>query len=377
MYLNMPYPDNTFLFLPNDRFADFLTVVRETADLNPYFGHSSAQYPFLLLVMNPFAVFLDGVNSFLLYSGLFVLFFIWFNSHYLRSDTWFDTAVRIFVFSFMTYPFLFMLDRGNLESVVFIFMALFIYFLQKEKYILSSLFLSCAIATKLFPLLLLMLLLAEKRYKEMVLALAGAVGLTAISLLFFDGGFLENAHYLLSGKNLSLNDNFIKFTGENNFVQRGVTLFTFLKVLSVELEGVKDLVWTLLDHYYLVVGTASLLLAGYVALVERVLWRKVTVLVFACILFPHLSADYKLIHVFIPLSLFIASDQKEPHGLFFAVLFALLLVPKDYYFFPDIVSDSLVSDISISVLLNPLIMLVMLCVIIFQGLKNSGWHGLC
>ena len=49
-------------------------------------------------------------------------------------------------------------------------------------------------------------------------------------------------------------------------------------------------------------------------------------------------------------------------------MFSLLLIPKDYYMFSKIISDSGTKDISIAVVLNILIMLVMMAVIIKDGL---------
>ena len=51
-------------------------------------------------------------------------------------------------------------------------------------------------------------------------------------------------------------------------------------------------------------------------------------------------------------------------------MFALLLIPKDYYFLPGIRSDSGAGDISISVVFNVLIMIVMTLVIMRTGIAR-------
>jgi hypothetical protein len=111
-------------------------------------------------------------------------------------------------------------------------------------------------------------------------------------------------------------------------------------------------------------------LSGYVLFVEKELWKKVMILVSAALLLPHASADYKLIYIFIPMLLFINSAKKSRFDLFYIIMFGLLLIPKDYYLFPKIISDSGYSDISIAVVLNIFIILAMIAVIIKEGLSN-------
>ena len=111
-------------------------------------------------------------------------------------------------------------------------------------------------------------------------------------------------------------------------------------------------------------------LSGYVFFIEKELWKKIMLLVSAALLLPHVSADYKLIYIFIPMYIFINLEKKSRFDLFYAVMFGLLLIPKDYYLFSKIVSDSTYSDISIAVVLNILIILAMSSVIIVDGFLN-------
>ena len=94
-------------------------------------------------------------------------------------------------------------------------------------------------------------------------------------------------------------------------------------------------------------------------------------LIFSFNLLPYISADYKLIHIFIPMLLFINCEKESSFRLLSAILFGLLLIPKAYYHFSGIVSaESGAPDISISIIINPLIMLIFSIVIMYEGLKN-------
>ena len=113
-----------------------------------------------------------------------------------------------------------------------------------------------------------------------------------------------------------------------------------------------------------------ILLSGYVLFIEKELWKKVMILVASALLFPHASADFKLIYIFIPMFMFINVDKKSRFDLFYIIMFGLLLIPKDYYIFPKIISDSRYSDISIAVILNILILVLMVVMIVIDGFIN-------
>jgi hypothetical protein len=92
--------------------------------------------------------------------------------------------------------------------------------------------------------------------------------------------------------------------------------------------------------------------------------------VIAMLLFPQVSADYKLIHIFIPLFLFINAPKPDRLDWVYVILFGLLLIPKDYYLLSKVFSDAGVADISISMIVNYIVLIAMLLLIIATGLKN-------
>jgi len=88
---------------------------------------------------------------------------------------------------------------------------------------------------------------------------------------------------------------------------------------------------------------------------------------------PHVSADYKLIHVFIPLFLFINKTETDNHDLSFIVIFSLMLISKSYYYFQFEPSLQIVPYVvNIAVILNPIIMGIGVFTIVFSGLGT--WY---
>jgi len=373
-YFHLPYPHNTFLFTPGDKFADYFNILNWNKDLNPYFQNvATAQYP-LLNFLSYLLSLINRLISFCLYNAVVISLFCYLNAIALDCKDKIQLYIRTFVFSFLTYPFLFTIDRGNFESLLCVFLMLFIYFYQQKKYIVSTLFLAFAISMKLFPVFLVVLLIAEKKYRQLLFAILFVAGITLLCLATFSGGLEANLRMLISGANLQNNSNVLSFTGNNTMVQRGVTLFTFCKVIFCQLDVINriDMV-RFLAFYKVVMLFFSCLLSFYVVFVEKEFWKRVAVLVFMMLLFPQISADYKLIHIVIPLLLFINAVCDQKFDLFYTVMFSLLMIPKDYLLLYCVSSDAGTNDISIAVLLNPIIMIAMMAVIVITGIRRTSW----
>ena len=366
------YPNDTFLLIPSNRFFDFYNPYEACKGLNPYFTtfiYRSNYYPFLNILVFLFTL-LPKMVSLLLFNFIFILFFLRVNVSNLGDAGRGKFIKNTLIFTFLTYPFLFCLDRANYENIVFIFLYLFVYFYYRKKFIISSIFLSFAAAMKVFPAIFLILFLSDKKYKETIFTIVFIAALTVLSLMFHRGGFFPNLHFMLSGFGV----NETAFLCGNNVVQRGVSLFTLAKIYFIQTNQIASVDMARFLGAY--IKTALILLIpffGYVLFIEKEPWKKVMILFSAALLMPQLSADYKLIHLFIPMFMFINSDKESRFDLFYMVMFGLLLIPKDYYLFPKIMSDSGCSDISIAVVLNILIIIVMAVVIAVDGfLKQRG-----
>lgn len=370
-YFKLPYPRNTFIFRPDVRFTDFFTIVRESIGLNPYQGTAlSGQYPFLLIVGYLFSL-IPETYSYLVYSILFSVMLFSFSLYFLRTKPWVKSILPAFVVTFLTYPFLWTIDRGNFESLVLLLLLFFILFYSQKKYIPASIFLACAAALKIYPAIFLLLFLKDKKFKEIGLTLATILALTFLSILSFKGGLQANIHYLLNFSNISNNPLFLSFVSlkSETLVQRGVTLLTLFKIIV--LQNQITLPDTLLNQFSTIYSISVCILfipvLFYTIFIEKELWKRVALLTFSMLLLPTISGDYKLLHVLLPLFLFINSKESNKLDPFYLLMFGLLLIPKNYFFFNKIVSDAGVSDISMAVPANIIIMLVTSLVIIISG----------
>ena len=382
-YLRNQYPLNTFLFRPNDKFNDFLDMVKFIKELNPYRSNIyifGIYYPLGELFFFPFTLFKSSKVALLVFLGIFLLGWMFFIIKNFSQSNQLDNWRDIFALSLMTYPFLFTIDRANVELYSFLFLCGFAYFynsLNSYKSLFSLICLSLAIAMKPFPMIFLVLLASEKKWKNIVYVIIFATLITIFSMMCFQGRFLENIQGLRRNQALFVKDYVIGSGGW----PYGLSLFGLIKVIILFiLELFSDfsldfsktqvfLHWVslLLKPYSLL----SLILVGLVTLYildkEKILWKKLALLVFVMNVIPPTSGDYRLLNLFIPLAFFINESRSSKFDLAYIILFGLLMIPKNYFIIPAMTNAGL----SIAVIVNPLLILIFGALIIKEGMSNS------
>ena len=115
------FPNNPFLFIPQDRFNDFFNVLKWNQYLPAEPSPNRSYFPFTYIVINCFRLVQPDVLSHFLFLALFIYFFVIFTSHNISTNNKVIDLKNLFIFSFFSYPVLFLVDRANFESFVFIF----------------------------------------------------------------------------------------------------------------------------------------------------------------------------------------------------------------------------------------------------------------
>ncbi len=356
------YPCNTFLFDPNDRFNDFYTVIRASKDLNPYATPTSNYFPFTYILTYLFA-FLKPILAFTVFTSCFILFFMFYIFKNVKAYSGRrETVMSVIVFSAMAYPFLFSLDRGNLENLVFIFLAAAIHYFVKQKYCTSAILLSVPIAMKLYPIVFLPLFFIKRQYKAGLLVVFSSCFLTIISMALLAGGIVQSAGGLLSCLSRFYAD---CVTDPFRGLQHNVSLLGFLKTIILCIDFPSALFY-LYKNYFVAACLLYCMIIYFLCLNKISMWKCISLLVFSMLLLPQVSFDYKLIHIFIPLMLYINTEERLLFDVAYAWLFGLLLIPKDYYW--------LFHDVSIAVLINTILMIAMSLLIMYES-KIMGKMG--
>ena len=374
-YCKWSYPYDTFLFTPADAFNDFFNFYRMCKNRNPYFepGVPSLYFPLADLIFCAFARLPKNL-SFALYSAAFAMPVIGLTAWQLRGGSRYEYAKNVLICALLTYPFLFTLDRGNNDGFLFVPLCAFA-LMDDSRPLLRSLLLAIPIAMKVYPGVFLLILLGDKRYKEIAFTLLWVVVLSAVSLLCFRGGFMANIHQVLE---IFRTNERLPAYAWNNQTYHSVGLFFPMKIMLREVDRYlfPVAIWDQVKVVYRLGVLISLgLLSLYILFIERERWKKIALLVFAMLLLPEMSCDYRLLHVLIPLFLFINAPRQGKGDRFYAWAMALLLIPKSYYFLPHITTSSGHMDFSIGAVINPLIMVVMSTVIIVSGLRQWRASG--
>ncbi len=332
------WPYNTFLFIPSQRFSDFFMTYAFTKGLNPYTSPIAFYFPLAYWVIVPFTL-IRAKYSFVIFNLIFCGFLFWLLVHYTRN---FKTSFKpfcyflmLFVF-YLSYPVLMCLDRGNFEAMLFIFVALFLISFQKHQYYVAALLLSIAIGMKGFPAVFLVLFIKEKKYKELFFCIILTLVLTLSALASLKGGIVENIH-LYSHVMGNAKHDYVLWP----VIYGTASLFQIIKFV-IGYVAMEDhaFYWhevtRVLPIYEIAVGIFFVVLAVYIVRYERVFWKNVVLLVFAMIIFPTISYDYKLIYLLLPLLLFFQRpyDAISRFDRAYLILLSLLFIPKHYYVIP-------------------------------------------
>jgi hypothetical protein len=366
-FFNPGYPNSTFLFNPDDRFADFVNMIEACKYLDPYSFQNklpSVYFPvsnlFFYLV---FALCKMDINiSIIFFISLFLLlFFVLLRKNIIASK---EQTILLFIAILISYPVLFSIDRLNLELYLFIFIFLFIYFYKKNQYIIAVTFLSLAICMKLYPILFLLILLKKKAYKPIIFTIILCVFITLVSLSLFKGGILINVNKLLFNLN-DFNNDYEGLSGiQHNLSIYGVIkigmLFIYKYLFNYENNIINDLVNSNLKIPYLsFVFIYFTTISTYIILIEKIFWKKIFLIISMFILLPHVSFDYKLLYIIIPIVLFLENSHLENRATLYAILLSLLIIPNSYFYF--------ISDVSIGVIINPILILTIAFLIIYEN----------
>jgi hypothetical protein len=252
-----------------------------------------------------------------------------------------------------------------LELLLFVLVGGFLYFLYvRETPWLAALFLASAIAFKLYPVTLLLLLLAERRYKTLLLTLSLVAVLTALAVgaLSVVGGHGIGEVLRMSTGEKDVYQSYMVL--QDGGLQHGHTLWGLLRLPGF-LRGAPIMGWqTLL--YEVAAVLIFLVIAAHVVFREQERWKRVLLSVVPALLLPFVSADYTLIYLYFPLAFFVNSPRVSRWDLAYVVLFGVLLIPVDYFYL------ALHADgVSISVVVYPLALLTLAVLAILDRQRPS------
>jgi len=360
--LNLGYPYSSFLFNPNIAFSDFWGLLFHIKDLHPYALPANWQnyFPLSFILILPFAFIKNVFFAYLIFATGFLSFFTYCNFKKFSCPEFsnLQNIQNVIILTFVSYPVISLIDRGNLDMLGFAFFVPFIYFLKKEKYIRSAIFLAIINALKPFSFLFLVLFLFKKRYKEFFLSIGVTVLLIFGGFLFFGRDVYSQMVVLVKSWQYFV-ANYVASVDMS--LSNQSSLFVMLKLFFCKLSIPFYLSIPALIKIYNIFSIFITGLTAIFAYREKTFWKQIMLLTIYMLLMPVVTMDYKLIFLYVPIWMFMNKAEKSKSDLAYVILLGLLFIPK------HTVTALIGADwYSISVILNPLIMITIVGLILWE-----------
>lgn len=227
-------------------------------------------------------------------------------------------------------PFLYLLERGNILLFTLVLICIFVVGQQSKKRILreiSLLSLALAASIKIYPAVLGLTLLFDKRYKEAIRCIIYGILFFFVPFLFFGG--VSSVKLMFDNLATYSQGDFLKSTG----IGFRVDYSAIIACLTLFTHGATDLgrsiaASTLLPMSFLLLATSFLL---------ENRWKKVLCLTLLMTVVPSFSYTYTLVFFALPVLLYLQEPSHRKTDLIYAVLLAGLFVPLAFgetQFFP-------------------------------------------
>ena len=371
MILKRPFPFNTFFFNPDDRFGDLRYVHGLfSAGIKPFSGYlpGNTALPLAMLLLAGLCAFPFWLSLAVFYA-LALFFTFWYVKSRMPGNA---PRWTVLALAFCPYPVLFLLNRCNYELFVFIPLVLFMRAFQKEDYRCSALLLGLAAAVKPFCLVFIVLFVCRGKFRRAFQSLlwACAASVSAFLLLARLYSFAPSAALMIivragAAYNLRYNAGVDGiFYAHSIFGALKLLLCHFYDPFLFRIASLNSIFLALQKPYLTLAAGIFAWLAWYCVKVETVFWKQVALLCACMLALPYNSPDYRLVHLLLPVMLFINSDVESASDRVYAWLFGLLLVPKHYclMFFAMVPWDT-----GIGVLASPALLCALVWLIVKEG----------
>lgn len=237
---------------------------------------------------------------FLLVTASIMAFLAWKFAQALRRRGLERNAAYFFVTitCLCSYPFYFEFTRANMEIFMWLFTAAGVYFILRDRSWVGAALLGIAISMKLYPFIMLGLLISKRQYRQAAFSLLVAATVTLAALWLI----CPDVHYAWQNINAGVAQFETKFVIAYWPVYIGVdhSLFGVLKRALGDISH--DRYAHLLKLYTRTCALAGLLL--YVFRIRKLpMLNQVLCLTVCTVMLPPVSFDYTLIHLYTPFAL--------------------------------------------------------------------------
>ena len=330
---------NGFLFsdleAPEDHFMDFFNPISYSASFDAAYTYWHVIYPplptavctFLATffppeLLNNFRAF--GLRSTTLGISMLITFFLLsfiglFILLYRMKEGTKKVKIIFCILILFSFPFIFWFERAN--NIIFAVIAslFFVAFYNSQKNTLKhfALFaLALSINIKVYPAVFGMLLLREKRFKDILY-----LGLYTVILFFMP--------FLFVGHINSLSSYFYSLTRHTNWSNNlccgfGTSLPNVMETCFTAITALRpsQTLFKIFSNISLFIGFFGVFASYYI----KDFWKVCALLSLLIILIPQSSGDYCLLFMLIPLISFLNKTESNFRDLIYLVLFAIVFM---------------------------------------------------
>ncbi len=317
--LHEPYPRNTLYFVPQVRFSDFFDLSERV----PYWREPHvlsrtdiANYPYPYSYPAPsFYVFVFFVGLFPLHPLRAYLIFVFLS--FLLATCFLSLRVKrasqkalpqIAIWStlLLGFPLQFLIDRGNIEAVIWVLILLGVVAFTRNRMLTSAILWSVAASMKIFPGLLFVLFLARRKFGTFVVAIAATIAFSLLALAGIGPTIHEAAvdssktapfvmnYYIIPHDNSGFDHSLFQATKHVIYAAARARKGSSIP-LDIRTRPANE---TALRIYNIVIPLAAVLLYWF-RLRRLPLLNQFIAYIVLCVLLPYISGDYTLVHLYI------------------------------------------------------------------------------
>jgi hypothetical protein len=357
------------LFRADDRFGDLLNSIQAASTANPYSGNTASISPYF-----PLSYAILKLFSYLGKWGSLILYFLigytalYFSIRRAVNDLYPSSEVlanlRLVNYCFFvficSYPYIYAVDRGGLDFWVSGLLFIYISYRGSKSALISILAISVAVALKGYPAAFCLILLAERKYKELILIALLVLILTFISLLCFD----SSIYVLIQGIKTSQINFFNKYVLGVDSLFATADFFSAIKLLvliaSKDIKTMSEYASTIFPYYMIINTLITLSIVIVVLFLRATFTQKLLLITLISTFYPNLTNDYRLTIFVLPL-FYMSFDSDRYSRLLFWIMVAIL-APKSFIFY---------SGYGLTGLITPLLLMMLGLATIFSIIKNN------
>lgn len=241
-----------------------------------------------------------------------------------------QAAVFVVLVVVASWPVVLLLNTANIEGLLAIVLAVGVYAVLRDRFWLGATLIGLATAMKLYPFILLALLISRRRYREFAWGIAVAATTTLASLAAVGPSILGAQRHIADGLRF-INEAFILSTQPDalNYSHSLFSVLKFALALGARTLGTHVSDGLLNDALRIyMVASAVAGIALYFSVIRKLpMLNQLLALMVCAVLLPPLSADYTLVELLLPFGLLclfaVESQRSDLSAIFgcFVVLF--------------------------------------------------------